>query len=47
MVGHHYHFCLVKRGFSPTNFAMFNTTHATNNSGLLCLQNKIANRLGI
>ena len=43
MVGYHHRFCLIQRGFSPTNLAMFYTTHAVNNSGVLCLQDKIAN----
>ena len=42
MIGYHYRFCLVQRGFSPTNLATFYATNAVNNSGVLRLQDKIA-----
>ena len=42
MIGYYNRFCLIKRGFSPTNFAMFYATNAVNDSGVLRLQDKIA-----
>jgi hypothetical protein len=47
MVRHHYRFDLIKRRFPPTNLAMFHTTHAVSKTGILRLQDIVANRLGI
>ena len=42
MVGDYYPLRLIKRGFSPTNLAMFYTTDTVSNSGVLYLQDKVA-----
>lgn len=40
MIRYHYRLCLIERGFSPTDLTMFYTTHAINDSGIFCLQDK-------
>ena len=42
MVGDYYPLRLIKRGLSPTKFAMLYTTHTVGNSGVLYLQDKVA-----
>ncbi len=42
MVGDYYPLSLIKRSFSPTKLAMFYTTNAVSNSGVLYLQDKVA-----
>ena len=42
MVRHQHRLCLIERGSSPTDFAMFHPTHAVQNTSLLHLQDEVA-----
>ena len=47
MVRNYYPLRLIKGGFSPTNFAMFYTTDAVSDTGVLYLQDKVSTWLTI
>ena len=47
MVRYQYCFCLIERGFSPLDFAVFYPAHAVGNPSFLDLQDEVAVRLTI